>query len=285
VFNGSEQVFIFVHYFLIFILLFSSLVSLSKRYYVILIIAYFFLAPVSIDSIFHIWRQQIASSVFLIGTILFFIKNNKKGLYLILLSPLLHLVCFFFVLIFLLFNFLRKKNIINTSFKLVIYAMILSCIFILIFQLGITFLASFNLDRLLFYAEDSGSDQLRLLIVLCIMMSTMIYTQVKHNNDDFNQLIIFISFIVTSMSVAFPNASSIFGRLAYFTVPLIALYFARWFIINIKKKHFTVFVFLMFLSGLYRIIPMIIEKRASVQFLAFNHALDPFMGVLKLFFL
>lgn len=285
IFKGSESTFIFIHYFLIFFLLFFSLIFLSNRYFIILIFGYFFLAPVALDSVFHIWRQQIASSIFLLGTISYFVKKNRKGLYLIFLSPLIHLVCLFFVAIFIYFNFLRKKKIIETNTKFIFFVFLISISFVLLFNLGINILASFNLDRVLMYAEDSESDQFRLLIVLSFLIGAMILTHIKYKSDDLNKFLIIITFVVTSMSIAFPNASSIFGRLAYFTVPLTAVYFIRWFLINMPRKYFILFVFFILFSGMYRIVPLITEKRASVQFLAFNHPLDLFMGIIKMCFL
>jgi hypothetical protein len=285
IFKGSEGTFIFAHYFLIFFFLFYSLFFLSHRYFIILIFGYFFLAPVAIDSVFHIWRQQIASSIFLLGTISYLGKKNKKGLYLILLSPLFHLVCLFFVAIFIYFNFLRKKKLIETNTKFIFFAFLISISFVLLFNLGINLLASFNLDRVLMYAEDSDSNQFRLLVVLSILMGAMIFTHIKYKSDDLNKFLIIITFVVTSMSIAFPNVGSIFGRLAYFTVPLTALYFIRWFIINMPRKYFMSFVLFIFFSGMYRILPLIMEKRASAQFLAFNHPLDLFMGIFKMCFL
>jgi hypothetical protein len=284
VFDGNEKVFIFVHYLFIFVLLFYTLNSISERYYSIAILAYFFLTPVALDSVFHIWRQQLASTIFLLGCNIYLTKEKKKGLFLIYSSVLIHLVCSYFLAIFLVFNFLRKRNVLEHKIKFFFYCLLLCLVFILLYNAALNFLASLNLDRVLTYAEGTEANAIRLFIVMSFFMGAMFLSHVFYKNDDLNKLIIFITFAVTTMTLAFPAADSIFSRLTYFTVPLIGLYFLRWFVLNFPKKWVLGFVIFTFVSGAYRIIPLITEKRISAQFLALGHPLDPFMGIIKMLF-
>lgn len=284
VFGGGEKSFVFFHYLFIFIVLFYSLISISNRYYVILILAYFFLSPVALDSVFHIWRQQLASSIFLIGCNTYLNKKRKFGMILIFSSALVHLICIFFIIIFFYFNFLRKRGLLNNKLFFLFYSLLLSFILIITFNVGLNFIASLNLERVLMYAETSGSSQIRLLIVMSMMMGTIFISHIYFKNDNLNMLFIFMTVVVTTMSIAFPNATSIFGRLAYFTVPLMGLYFIRWFILNLNLKWLPLVVIFIFITGLIRIIPLITEERASSQFLAFGNPLDPFMGLIKMIY-
>ena len=285
VFKGGEKSFIFINYLFIFGLLFYALTEISSRYFILLALAYFFLTPGSIDSIFHIWRQQLSVCVFLIGCALYLIKSKKIGLFLILITPLIHLVCIYFVIIFIFFNFLRKRKIIEKKAPFFIYALLLSFIFCTIFIASLNYLASLNLDRVLIYLEGNGADNVRQFIVMSIFLGLVSVTHLFFKNDDFNKLIIFITFVVTIMTISFPSANSIFNRLSYFSVPFLGLYFVRWTALNFSKKWMLNITFFIFLTGLYRTIPLITDKIASMQFLAFEHPLDPFMGLLKMLLL
>jgi|GEM_PF-2714599 len=284
IFKGNQKTFIFIHYLLIFYLLFYSLKSVSSQYYIIAILAYFFLTPVAIDSVFHIWRQQVASTVFLLGCSIYLIKEKKWGIYLIYLSCFIHLVCSYFLVIFLLFNFLRKRGALENKLKFFLYAIAMCAGFILFFEIVVNFVATLNLDRVITYSQSSGANNFRLFIVMGIFMGTLTLSHLFFKNDNMNKLIIFITFVVTTMTIAFPIADAIFTRLAYFTVPLVGLYFLRWFILNVPKKWMLAFVVFIFVSGMYRVIPLITGKRASAQFLAYGHPLDPFMGIIKMVF-
>ena len=284
VFNASENTFIFIHYLLIFLLLIGTLITMSPKYFIILLLGYFFLTPVSIDSIFHIWRQQLASTLFLLGSYVYLIKHKKQGLILIYISVFVHLVCLYFLGIFLFFNFLRKRNMIKKNTIFFIYALLISLSFFLLFNVALNFLASLNLDRVLMYGEDSSGFDIRLLIVLSIFIVSVAFMHIRYGNDFFNMLIVFISFVTIINSFLLPFASSIFGRLAYFTIPLIGIYFLRSFLKNLSQKWIPLLVLLIFFSGLMRIIVIINNGRASAQFLSFEHPLDPFMGLVKMIF-
>jgi len=51
-----------------------------------------------------------------------------------------------------------------------------------------------------------------------------------------------------------------------------------------SQKWMPLLVLLIFFSGLIRLVIIINNGRASAQFLAFEHPLDPFMGLLKMIF-
>jgi hypothetical protein len=285
VFNGGEKSFIFINYLLIFTFLFCALAAISSRYFILLALAYFFLTPGSIDSIFHIWRQQLSFGVFLWGCAQYLIKSKKTGLFLIFITPLIHLVCIYFVIIFIVYNFLRKRQLIKKKLPFFLYALLLSFISCTAFMAGLNYLASLNLDRVLIYFEGTGDSNVRQFIVMSIFLGLVSFTHIFFKNDDFNKLIIFITFVVTIMTIAFPSANTIFNRLSYFSVPFLGLYFVRWTLLNFSKKWLLHLTFFIFITGLYRIIPLVTRKIASVQFLAFEHPLDPLMGVLKMLLL
>jgi hypothetical protein len=164
----------------------------------------------------------------------------------------------------------------------VIYSILVSAICIIFFGAALNYLATLNLERLLIYYEGSGEGNTRQSIVMLlflILLSTAFYF---FKNDYWNKFIYFIIFIVTAMTLAFPFAGSIFNRVSYFSIPLIGLFFIRWFIFNFPKRWLIYVVLFILITGLIRIIPLITNKIASMQFLAYGHPLDPFMGILKM---
>jgi hypothetical protein len=250
----------------------------------LVILAYFFLTPISIDSVFHIWRQQLAFSMFLLGISWYLYKGKKRGLVMIYLSLLMHLVSIFFILIFVIYQILLKNKLIEKKKSLFIWAFAVSGIFILGFTQAINLFSSFNLDKIATYFEGSGSSNIRLFIVMIIYLFSFFMSHFFFKNDNLNKLIIFINVIVTTMTIAFPWADSIFNRLSYFTVPLVGIYFVRWFLFNMKKEWLLFATFFIFLTGVARMVPLITTKYASAQFLAMGHPLDPMMGVFKMIF-
>jgi hypothetical protein len=282
--SANKDLFIFLHYYAVFSLLFYSLTAVAGRHYMLVILAYFFLTPISIDSVFHIWRQQLAFSMFLLGISWYLYKGKKRGLVMIYLSLLMHLVSIFFILIFVIYQILLKNKLIEKKKSLFIWAFAVSGIFILGFTQAINLFSSFNLDKIATYFEGSGSSNIRLFIVMIIYLFSFFMSHFFFKNDNLNKLIIFINVIVTTMTIAFPWADSIFNRLSYFTVPLVGIYFVRWFLFNMKKEWLLFATFFIFLTGVARMVPLITTKYASAQFLAMGHPLDPMMGVFKMIF-
>jgi hypothetical protein len=193
-------------------------------------------------------------------------------------------VCLYFLIIFFIFIFLRKRNLFETKIYFFGWSMIVSMVFIAMFKAVLSFFDSVNLERIMTYAEGSGENNLRLLIVMSVFLVTVFASDLFFKNDSLNKLIIFVTTIVTTMTIAFPFADSIFSRLAYFSVPLVGIYFVRWFLFNFPRRWLIMAIVFIFISGAVRIIPLVVEKKASVQFLAKGHPLDPFMGMLKMIF-
>lgn len=285
VFGINDNTFVFIHYFLIIFLFFIALINISRKYCIVLALAYFFLTPLSLDSVFHIWRQQLAFSVFLIGIAIYLIQEKKSGLYFIFLSPLMHLVTLFFVISFILFNWLKKTKLISSKLGFILFVSLTCLLYVGSVMSVINLFSMINLDRVTSYFESGGGDYVfRSFIISSFFMAFFFITNTYFYNDNFNKYIILVNTIIAAILFAFPSAFSIFTRLNYFAMPLVSVYLVRWYLFNFSAKWIKVLVFIIFITGMLRIIPSIAEKSASVQFLAYGHPLDPFMGFLKMLF-
>ena len=77
--DAADNTFIFLHYLVIFLMLFLALHSLSSRYLVPFVLVYFFLIPISVDGVAHIFRQELASFIFLAGVGLYLVRGQRVG--------------------------------------------------------------------------------------------------------------------------------------------------------------------------------------------------------------
>jgi len=284
VFGINDNTFVFIHYFLIIFLFFIALINISRKYFIVLALAYFFLTPMSLDSIFHIWRQQLAFSFFLIGIAIYLIKGKKSGLYFIFLSPLIHLVTLFFVISFILFNWLKKTKLISSKLGFILFVSLICLLYVEAVSSVINLFSMINITRITNYFESGGDYVFRSFIISSFFMVFFLITNTFFYNDNFNKYIILVNTIIAAILFAFPSAFSIFTRLNYFAMPLVSVYLVRWYLFNFSTKWIKVVVFIIFITGMLRIIPSITGKNASAQFLAYGNPLDPFMGFLKMLF-
>ena len=284
-FHCTTSQFIFIHYLIIFLLLFSSFQIISKKYYIVIALAYFFLTPGSIDSIFHIWRQQLSFSIFLLGTVKFLIQKKNLGLLLILFTPFVHLVALFFVIIFFIFIYFKSRKMYKNKKLTIIFILIVCISMFSMFNIVLTYISSLNLDRVLIYLAFDSGENLRQIIVMLIFLILILITFYFFNNDDWNNYIFFITFILSLLTTLLPSASSIINRITYFSIPFLGIYFVKWVFLNFKLNKLSIIIFFIFFTGLIRVYPLITNKIASMQYLAFEHPLDPFMGIIKLLIL
>ncbi len=282
--NFGENQFLFTHYFLIFIILFYSFYTISNKYFLIIALAYFFITPGSLDSIFHIWRQQLAFSFFLLGTVKYFISNKRIGIIYILITPLIHLVSIIFVIFFLLFISFKQTKFYLNKLPIILFILFITSILFITFTSAINYLSTLNLDRIIAYIDSDSGNNFRQIIVMLFFSSFLLFTFYFFKNDNWNNYIFFITLILSFLTVLLPSISSIINRVTYFSIPFIGIYIFRWLIFNFSKNKILIFVIFIFLSGLLRTSFMVINKISSIQFLAFEHPLDPFMGSLKLLF-
>jgi hypothetical protein len=282
VFNGSDNTFVFAHYLAIFLALFVSFATLSRRFFVLLPFCYFFLTPSSIITVTHIWRQQLAFSIFLTGIGLYVVSRKNMGKWLIYISPLMHLSAVFFVAVFLIHEFYKKhwgshgKR--TFAILLVLVCAALPGVSLIVFDL----LDSIGLERILSYLEGSGDDRLYVFVSVSVYAVLLLIVHLTLKNDDANNIFILFSFAAFSIMFAFPQSNAIYDRLLLFVSPLMGFYFFRCFMINFPARWHLPLILVIFFTGTIRMFSLALNHLGAMQFLAFGRAFDPSMGILKM---
>jgi hypothetical protein len=282
VFDASEDTFIFLHYLFIFFFAFLALYSLSRKYLVALVLVYLLLTPISIDSIAHIWRQQLAFSMFLAGVGLHLVRGLRIGKWLIFMSPLMHLALVFFVLGFLVFKLIKNENGFDNKLKFSVALALLMGAVPLLSSIAVTYLDSIGLSRILSYFEGTGEDVTRVYMILGIYAVPMLAVFYFLKNDDPNNLFLILSFSVFSIVSALPAANGIYDRLLMFVLPLMGIYFFRSLLINFSSRYQVLILTAVFISGIARLYEPTRDQSGTMYFLAFGNAFDPSMGLMKM---
>jgi hypothetical protein len=168
-FDVSDASFVFLHYLAIFLAVFLALSTFSTRYLVPLVLVYFFLTPISIDAISHIWRQQMAFSVLLAGIGLYTVRGMRIGKWFIYLSPLVHLSSLFFLMGFLTFRLIKANRGFDNKLKFSVALLVILGIVPLLSSAAVAYLDSLGLARIMSYFEGTDANVARvyLLIGLC----------------------------------------------------------------------------------------------------------------------
>lgn len=282
IFDASDETFVFLHYALIFFGVFLSLYVLSRRYFIALAVVYFFATPLSIESITYLWRQQLAFSMLLTGIGLYFVHGRRWGRWLIYVTPLMHVAMLFFLAVFVVFELYRKYVGLKNARNFVLIAIFNLFAVTILSKPAIAYLDSLGLDRVQSYLEGSGQDQTSVFVSVLLYSIPLFLAQLRLKNDDVNSLFAVVFFSVLGMMVAFPGATGIYIRFLMFVFPLYGLYFFRACLMNFSTRWVLPILFIVFFSGAIRMYRPTLNDEGVVRFLAFGHAFDPFMGVLKM---
>jgi len=283
-FGGSHEVFIFLHYAVIFFAIFISFFVLSKRYFIAFALVYFFVTPLSLDSVTYLWRQQMAFSMFLIGTGLHFLRGKVLGRWLIYLSPLMHLSLIFFVPIFVAFEAYRKHVGFDRQYKFLIIAILNLLAIPVVAPLAFNVLDAIGFVRLESYLEGIPEDQAGVLLTVSLYCAMLFLAHLKLKSDDLNSFFAMVLFATFGLVVAFPTATGIYLRFLIFAFPLLGLYFLRSYLLNFSRRWLLLVIVLSFVSGAIRIYRPMANDEGVAQYLAFGNPFDPLMGVLKMVF-
>jgi hypothetical protein len=281
-FDVSDYTFVFLHYLVIFAVVFLALETFSQRYLVPLVLVYFFLTPISIDSISHIWRQQLAFSVLLAGIGLYTVRGMRIGKWLIYLSPLVHLSSLFFVMGFLIFRLIRSNRGFDNKLKFSIALIILLTVVPVLSSFAVAYLDSIGLARIMSYFEGTNADVVRVYLLVAAYVVPMLAAYYLLENDDTNNLLMILCLSVFTIVVGLPASNSIYDRLLMSALPFLGLYFYRCFFMNFSSRWHLPLLLVIFYTGAMRLYGPTLEQSGPMYFLAYGHALDPFMGVLKL---
>jgi hypothetical protein len=280
--QASDSTFIFLHYTLNFLALFLAVYTLSSRFLVPLALVYFFLIPISIDGLAYVWRQELACFVFLIGAGLDVVRHKKIGKWIVYITPLFHLSCLFFVATFVVFQILRKRRSFDNHGKVIFYLILILVTVPALSSVAVVFLDSIGLSRIMGYFEGRGTDWTRVILLLGVYALPQLLTFLTLRTDDLNRLFLVICFAVFSIVLALPAANGIYDRLLMFTLPLLSLYLFRCLIANFAAVWRIPALLLVFGVGVMRLQGLSATGYGAGSYLAFGHAFDPTMGVIKL---
>jgi hypothetical protein len=282
VFDASDNTFTFVHYLVIFVGVFVALLTMSRRYLIALVVVYFFLTPISIDSMAHIWRQQLAFSMFLAGVGLYLVRGISLAKWLIYFSPLMHVSLIFFVLGFVTFLIVKENGWFNNKLKISTILLLIMIVVPFLSSVAVTYLDALGLGRIMSYFIGSGADKARVYMVLGLYVTPLLAAYFLLKNDDTNNLIMILCFSVFSIVSALPAANGIYDRLLMFVLPLLGIYLYRCLLINFSPRWHVPFMAFAFITGIVRLYLPTRNSSGPMYFLAFGHAFDPLMGALKM---
>ena len=280
--DASDNTFIFLHYILIFFTLFLALYTLSTRFLVPFVLVYFFLIPISIDGVAYVWRQELAYFVLLAGAGLDVVRGRRIGKWIVYITPLIHLSCVFFVAAFVVFRVLRKRRAFENHGKIIFFLMLILLAVPALSSVAVVYLDSIGLARIMGYFEGRGTDWGRVALLIGVYALPQLLAFLTLRNDDLNRLFLVLCFAVFSIVLALPAANGIYDRLLMFTLPLLSLYLFRCLIANFAAAWRIPALMLVFAVGVMRLQGPAETGYGAGAFLAFGHAFDPTMGVLKL---
>lgn len=281
-FDASDQTFIFLHYLAVFLSLFVALRLLSRKYWLAIAIAYFFLAPISVDGLAHIWRQQLAWAMYVSGIALVYSRGRRAGVWLILLSPLMHLSLVFFVIVYWAFLAIRKVDGFSNRRRFVVLIVLMCAIAPILSAIAVRYLDALGMARILAYFEADAGSRLRTYLLLGVYAFPMLLAYLKLRNDDLNHLLLVICFSVFSIVMALPAANGIYDRLLLFSLPLMSIYFYRCVLMNFPASWHVPVLSFVFAIGVYRLYLPTRDEGGVLYFVGYGHGLDPTMGILRL---
>jgi hypothetical protein len=281
-FDAGDQTFVFLHYLANFLSLIVALRLLSRRYWIALMVVYFFLTPLTVVGIAHIWRQQLAFALFLSGVALKYERRSRTGEWLIHASPFMHVSLVFFLLAYWTFLVLQRLKAFDRNLR---FAMLLGMLMMIVpalSSLAVAFLDSLGVARIMSFFETGEGSTLRVYLLLLGYAVPMLGAFFWLRTDDIDRLFLVLCFAVFSIVLALPGANGIYDRLLMFSLPLMGLYFYRCLLRNFPMRWRLPALTAIFALGCYRLYLPTREHNGVMAFVADGHGLDPTMGLLRL---
>jgi hypothetical protein len=143
-------------------------------------------------------------------------------------------------------------------------------------------ISSIGLGRLVTYFFGSSVNTVRVYMLTAAYVFPLLAVHYRLKNDETNNALIILSLGAFSIMFAFPAANSIYDRLLMCALPLAALYMIRAFMLNFSVRWALPIVTGIFVTGVARIYSTSTRGFGVGHFLAYGHAFDPFMGVVRL---
>ncbi len=282
VFDASDDTFVFLHYLVIFASLLVAFVALSRRHFIAFALVYFFLTPVSLDGAAHIWRQQLALSMFLTGAGLYLLRGRRIGNWMMYATPLVHFAFLFVVLILAIFQWMSRHRAFDNKLKLTLVLLATLAAMPVLAQQAVLFMDSIGLARVMSYLEGYETDVTRVYLLMTLYSVPMLLAFYLLRNDRLNQLFMLLSFAIFSIALAMPGANTIYERLLMSILPMWGLFLFRCMLDNFRYRWYLPVIVGIFVSGVIRLHAPLADGEGVASVLAFGHAFDPFMGAVKM---
>jgi len=234
-----------------------------------------------VDGLTHIWRQQLAGSMFILGVGLKYRRKSRLGDWLIFITPLIHLSMLFFLSVYCLYLLMRHFGTFMHKSRFILSMIILMGIVFIFLPSAVVFLDSLGIERISSY-YNGKVDTMRLLLIFFVYAMPMLSVYLLFKTDDINRLFFVLSFSVFSIAFLLPGSSGIYDRLFLFTFPLMGIYFYRSLICQLTARTQIIFLIAIFLLAYYRMYLPTMDGYGVMSFLANGDAFNPFIGLINL---
>jgi hypothetical protein len=197
--NFSDNAFVFLNYLIIIYLI--SIVGnlLDKRYVFIFIFIYFFSLGDTTSHIMHVWRAQMALSVFLIGILIYFNKQKQIGITIAACSVGFHISLLIFFLIFISYIYVKR------NFSLYFLILFFSLLGVVVGQLYIYFFNLLLAEKLELILNNTLEGVDRSPYYFLIISIFAIYYNSKYSLSEAS---VFLSYCCLSFAIFFIVCSS-----------------------------------------------------------------------------
>lgn len=274
--QGNSDVFIFLHYFLIFYLLLfisKSVFSKNPELVFILLLTFF---QFTLYNVTHLWRQFLAFEVFIIGLLSF---KKSSRIILIFSSFLIHISSLYYIALYYLYIFLNKF--IRSIYIKIFFALL----FIFLFFNTIAFFLGNYFERIAYYTQGLSADR-SFQSLKGVLFSIILFTCYKKSAYLKNKNILFyIASISFLLPLIIPQFNAIYDR--YYSLSFILL--AIFLIISsfniesvkllIRSKFNLVISITLLIFSSYKLISEYFANIGAISYIASGKSLSPLSGV------
>ena len=276
IFQGNTDIFIFLHYFLIFyLLLYISKTVFSKNPELVFILLLTFF-QFTLYNVTHLWRQFLAFEIFIIGVLSF---KKSSRIILIFSSFLIHLSSLYYIILYYGYIFLNK------FIKSVYIKIIFSLLIIFLFFNTIAFFLGEYFERIAYYTQGLSADR-NLQSLKSVLFSVILFLSYKKSADLKNKKILYyIASTSFLLPLIIPQFNALYDRFYSLSFILLAIFLIissfniESFKILIKSKfNLGIFTTLFILSS-YKLITEYFTNIGVISYLASGKSLSPFSGI------
>ena len=276
IFQGNTDVFIFLHYFLIFYLLLfisKSVFTKNPELVFILLLTFF---QFTLYNVTHLWRQFLAFEIFIIGVLSF---KKSSRIILIFSSFLIHLSSLYYIVLYYGYIFLNKF--IKSVHKKIIFSLVL----LFLFFNTIAFFLGEYFERIAYYTQGLTSER-NFQSLKSVLFSVILFLSYKKSAYLKNKKILYyITSISFLLPLIIPQFNALYDRFYSLSFILLAIFLIisslniESFKILIKSKfNLGIFTALLILSSI-KLITEYFANIGVVSYLASGKFLSPFSGL------